>query len=222
MGNFNRRSGGGGRNFGGSRGGKRDSGKPQMYSATCAECGGHAQVPFKPTGDKPVFCSDCFDKQKNSSRGGSRDGRFDMPRFGNDRNRDRGNREKFDAVCDECGSDCQVPFKPTAGKPILCDNCFGKNKDRGAKNFGARSGDSGEVLKEIKKLNEKIDTLINLLNPPSSLKTITDKKATKEQKKKPASKNTKATKKTEKKVAKVKKSTSKKASAKKKTTKAKK
>jgi CxxC-x17-CxxC domain-containing protein len=31
-----------------------------MHSATCANCGREALVPFRPTGSKPVYCSDCF------------------------------------------------------------------------------------------------------------------------------------------------------------------
>lgn len=61
------------------RGGKfggRDSGRfsrgdsrPEMHQATCAECNSKCEVPFRPTGEKPVFCSDCF--------GGSRGRRSD-------------------------------------------------------------------------------------------------------------------------------------------------
>jgi len=46
--------------------------KPQMHSAVCDECGNSCQVPFKPTGEKPIYCSDCFEKKGNSSRGGDR------------------------------------------------------------------------------------------------------------------------------------------------------
>lgn len=50
--------------FGGGRGGfgrGRDSRGPvEMHSATCSKCGKECEVPFKPTGSKPVFCSDCF------------------------------------------------------------------------------------------------------------------------------------------------------------------
>ena len=28
--------------------------------ATCSNCGSEAQVPFRPTSGKPVYCSDCF------------------------------------------------------------------------------------------------------------------------------------------------------------------
>ncbi len=32
----------------------------QMYPAVCANCGAETQVPFQPSGDRPVYCSDCF------------------------------------------------------------------------------------------------------------------------------------------------------------------
>jgi CxxC-x17-CxxC domain-containing protein len=57
--------GSGGSGYGSSsRGG--DRGPRQMYSATCASCGREAQVPFRPNGSKPVYCSDCFDSQRRS------------------------------------------------------------------------------------------------------------------------------------------------------------
>lgn len=39
----------------------------EMHSATCASCGKEALVPFVPRGDKPVYCSDCFQQQRRSS-----------------------------------------------------------------------------------------------------------------------------------------------------------
>ena len=45
----------------------RSSGPREMHSATCASCGKEAQVPFVPRGDKPVYCSDCFQQQRQSS-----------------------------------------------------------------------------------------------------------------------------------------------------------
>ena len=32
----------------------------QMFDVTCDQCGVRTQVPFKPSGDKPVYCRDCF------------------------------------------------------------------------------------------------------------------------------------------------------------------
>ncbi|MBR4000279.1 MAG: zinc-ribbon domain containing protein [Clostridia bacterium] len=36
----------------------------EMFTATCAECGGEAKIPFQPTSDRPVYCSECFAKRK--------------------------------------------------------------------------------------------------------------------------------------------------------------
>src|SRR6186713_2312221 len=52
--------GNGGGSYGGSGGGYRDRGPREMFSATCSNCGREAQVPFRPTSGKPVYCSDCF------------------------------------------------------------------------------------------------------------------------------------------------------------------
>ena len=35
------------------------------WEATCSECGGRAEVPFKPDPDRPVYCKDCFSKKKS-------------------------------------------------------------------------------------------------------------------------------------------------------------
>src|SRR5258708_4667316 len=45
--------------YGNSRGGGPREAR-QLYVATCANCGGEAQVPFQPRGDKPVYCSNCY------------------------------------------------------------------------------------------------------------------------------------------------------------------
>jgi len=101
MNNFNNRGGGrgfdkprgnfGGRpKFGGDRrgGGGRDRGdRPtEMFSAVCAECNKRCEVPFRPTGDKPVYCSDCFGRMNKE---GGRDDR------GGDRNNRREERRDF-------------------------------------------------------------------------------------------------------------------------------
>src|SRR5437588_11526936 len=53
---------GGGGSFGGPRGYERgDRPARQMYPATCSSCGKETQVPFQPRGDKPVYCSACFE-----------------------------------------------------------------------------------------------------------------------------------------------------------------
>jgi len=42
-----------------SRGGDRE-----MFPATCASCGQSTMVPFKPNGEKPVYCKDCFQNRR--------------------------------------------------------------------------------------------------------------------------------------------------------------
>ena len=39
-----------------------------------------------------------------------------------------GPREMHKATCADCGAECEVPFKPTEGRPVYCRNCFQKHK----------------------------------------------------------------------------------------------
>jgi len=50
----------------GGSGGGYDRPRREMFPAVCSQCGKETQVPFQPRGDKPVYCSDCFE----SVRGG--------------------------------------------------------------------------------------------------------------------------------------------------------
>jgi CxxC-x17-CxxC domain-containing protein len=45
-------------------------GSREMFRAVCSNCGKEALVPFQPSGDKPVYCSECFQQRGGSSRGG--------------------------------------------------------------------------------------------------------------------------------------------------------
>jgi len=56
-----RGGGGGGGGYGGGGGG---GGRREMHPAVCGECGKQTEVPFKPRGDRPVYCSDCFSKRR--------------------------------------------------------------------------------------------------------------------------------------------------------------
>ncbi len=48
------------------RNAKKNAAKPQreMFDAVCAKCGKPAKIPFQPTNDRPVYCSDCFAAMK--------------------------------------------------------------------------------------------------------------------------------------------------------------
>ncbi|MCM8812371.1 MAG: DNA-directed RNA polymerase [Candidatus Omnitrophica bacterium] len=46
--------------------GGRFGGRPrEMHKTTCSECKKECEVPFKPSGDRPVFCKDCFSKRND-------------------------------------------------------------------------------------------------------------------------------------------------------------
>ena len=42
-----------------------------LHKAICADCNKECEVPFKPSGDRPVYCKECFSKRKagNSFKG---------------------------------------------------------------------------------------------------------------------------------------------------------
>ena len=55
--------------------------------------------------------------------------------------RDSGRPSMHQATCSNCGKDCEVPFKPTSGKPIFCSNCFDKSQNDGPKKYGKERSD---------------------------------------------------------------------------------
>jgi CxxC-x17-CxxC domain-containing protein len=57
----------------------RGGGRPEMHKATCHECGSPCEVPFRPTGERPVFCSNCFKRDGNA--GDRRPSFHDRPSF---------------------------------------------------------------------------------------------------------------------------------------------
>ncbi|MDO9098616.1 MAG: CxxC-x17-CxxC domain-containing protein [Candidatus Methanoperedens sp.] len=55
----------GGFRGGGSGGGRGfSSGPREMHKATCADCAQETEVPFAPSGDRPVYCRECYQKHK--------------------------------------------------------------------------------------------------------------------------------------------------------------
>ena len=60
--------------------------------------------------------------------GGSRGGSGPRRNFNGPRRDFGGPREMHKAICAECGKECEVPFKPTEGKPVFCKECFDKRR----------------------------------------------------------------------------------------------
>lgn len=87
------------RNRGGRDDRRGDRGDRRMYNATCAECGSSCEVPFQPSFDKPVYCSECFQAKRRSEDGdrGGRDDRRDSRRD------DRGGRDERRSAPDNSG-----------------------------------------------------------------------------------------------------------------------
>ena len=90
------------------------------------------------------------------------------------------NRTLTKASCASCGQSCQVPFRPTAGKPVYCNDCFRKNDsdsrpgrpthskgrpDSNRQHHGSENRSSSPGLSEV---NAKLDRIINLLESKQS------------------------------------------------------
>ena len=52
----------------GGFGGGYDRGPREMHPAVCAQCGKDTMVPFRPRGDRPVYCDDCFAPRSQGMR----------------------------------------------------------------------------------------------------------------------------------------------------------
>lgn len=94
----------------------------QDKELSCKECGAnftfttseqafYAEKGFQ---NDPSRCPDCRAARKRQTGG-----------FGGNT---RPQREMFDATCSACGIQTQVPFRPTAGKPVYCRDCFQSNR----------------------------------------------------------------------------------------------
>lgn len=129
------------------------------------------------------------DFKKQGHFGDKRGGGFGGGNRGGDRGGDRGFRdggraEMFEAVCSDCGKNCEVPFRPNGQKPVYCKECFGRNSDRtpssdnyerksfapkfapaSAPAFAPRaSGENSQriddIFKRLNELNTKLDQVL--------------------------------------------------------------
>lgn len=80
----------------------------------------------------------------NFNRGNRSGGGRGFERRGfNDRDR-RGPAEMHQAVCDNCRKNCEVPFRPTSGKPIFCSDCFQSNRGSDSRRSEGRNFERSE------------------------------------------------------------------------------
>ncbi|WP_006715059.1 zinc-ribbon domain containing protein [Desulfitobacterium metallireducens] len=50
-----------------NNGGYNSRPQREMFPATCANCGKETTVPFQPTGDRPVYCRECYQPSTRNS-----------------------------------------------------------------------------------------------------------------------------------------------------------
>lgn len=97
------------------------------------------------------------DDSKGYPRGRDRRRSGSKERFSRRNDRRPKEIEMHEVVCDECGKNCEVPFKPSNDKPIYCRDCFKK------KDGGREKGRSEAPSNELKEINRKLDLIMEKL-----------------------------------------------------------
>ena len=104
---------------------------------TCADCGqefvftASEQQFYADRGfSDPRRCRSCRAARKAQMGGGDSSGMGGSGGYGgaNGGYRERRPREMFEATCSSCGKTAMVPFRPTSGKPVFCDDCFSRRR----------------------------------------------------------------------------------------------
>lgn len=78
-----------------------------------------------------------------------------------------------DAICDNCGKPCQVPFQPTGEKPVYCRDCFAKMNGGSPRSEGQSFSQAPQAAtkEDVRMLNEKLDKILTLLGKSSEEKS---------------------------------------------------
>lgn len=126
--------------------------KPEMFDAVCSECGDKCKVPFQPTGEKPIYCSKCFEKV--DPKKGSRDSRGRNDFRGRD-SRDRNSRGR--------------------------DSRFGRGRDRDRDRDQDRGGSRGssadvsQLKDQLGSMSAKLDKILRILENVTGVKPEIEK-----------------------------------------------
>lgn len=117
-----------------------------MHTAICSECEKECEVPFKPSGDRPIFCRNCFRKREdtNPEKEGGRE--FDKKDF---------SAKNFDGRDSRRDTDRDGGGRSFGKKKFV----FGRKKGENPKPEGNK-----EISDEhFRILNEKLDKILNTL-----------------------------------------------------------
>ncbi len=109
---------------------------------------------------------------RSGSRRNSGRGDYGGGNFGGD----RGRREMHKAICDKCGKECEVPFKPTGGKPVYCSDCFDKTSDRGGSSsrrpdYVKRDRPAPQNNVQLETIIIKLDKILEVLSAQAQVET---------------------------------------------------
>src|SRR5215831_19979467 len=115
-------------------------------SITCVDCGEEflftagEQSFYRERGltNEPTRCKNCREKRKagRATAGGTSS-------MGGGGSYGRSEKQMYPATCSNCGRDTEVPFMPTAGRPVLCRDCFNASKGSSAGYGGGHAGGHG-------------------------------------------------------------------------------
>ncbi len=101
-------------------------------------------------------------------------------------------KEFFSATCSTCGKSCEVPFRPSAGKPVYCKDCFANTDNRSGqsdKGYSDKRKDfsrekrredaprrefspakpdlaTEDIKRQLAILESKLNRVLELINPP--------------------------------------------------------
>jgi len=146
--NSGRSSGRGGQDSRNRSFNRRDSGRVEMHDAICDKCGDECQVPFRPSSNKPIFCSRCFAEQNGENYGRSDNRasrRFDRNDYRSERRRD----DRFPSFRDRDGSS---------------GNDRGRNRDQSSN----QNSQNNQMNEQLNRLSSKLDEVIRRLDTLTS------------------------------------------------------
>lgn len=132
--------------------------------------------------------------KREGGNGGGWKSDFKKKPFGNSRG---GDGQMFKATCSECQKTCEVPFRPSNGKPVFCNECFSNRKemegrggrgdftDRGGRrDFNDKftpaptfkpAGSNDDTKKQLSEMGYKLDKLIAAMDRLADLVRSTPK-----------------------------------------------
>ena len=89
----------------------------------------------------------------------------------------RNGPELFQAICSNCGKQCEVPFRPNGTKPVYCKECFNNPNRKGQKQeirrdtfqpqAGGGASDTNQKIEELKRrvevMSGKLDAVLRMV-----------------------------------------------------------